>query len=332
MVTGFVLLSAGALSGCSDRPAKPRATPVAVAAPATDTPLTPASALKAFNLWANNDDVARATADERLGLTWADDGQVAVTASEFRKAARTGIPPMRFSYGEPTLWVPRLGGYPQWFVANVTRNGTPSLLALIKKSPGQRFRLSIAVTPVKGAKLPQIATDADGYATAMATRDESLLVGPSLVASLQAAVAEDGSKSFSAPSLQSGPFTTGLATQSAKEDKAAGKKDLIYGSAYTAPQLPVFPLRTKDGGCMVLYPLAHDVALTRRTDVGPLEAPADAGHLLPTPAVGMQMRISANLQYAAVVPPKPVKKVKNPARIAIVAAGGGPVRVQVKTA
>ena len=316
------------LTGCSAEREHPRdARPVAIATTSSDRPLTPHSAARAFSVWAVNDDLARASGDERLALAWSTDSQRGVTAAEYREAAAKGLPLARHTYGRPTLWVPRVEGYPQWFVASVSRNRTTVLLAFVKSAPEGRFRLSVTAVPDKGVKLPSVVVDADGYATSLSPDDESVLISPVLVAPLQAAVAEDGPKSYSARALKAGPYATGYYSQSVKDAKKAAKDGLKYTSTFTATSQPVFPLRTKDGGCLVLYSLTHDAKFVRK-DEGPLKVPGDAAHLVPEPPAGRELHVFSGLRFAAVVPAKSDKKGKDGAKVTVIAEDGAATRIE----
>ncbi|WP_344453889.1 hypothetical protein [Actinocorallia aurantiaca] len=338
----LLLLGAGC-SGARERPRDAR--PVAIATTSTDRPLTPESAARAFSAWAANDDLARASGDERLALAWSADSQRAVTASEYREAAFGSTPLPRHSYGRPKLWVPRMEGYPQWFVASVSRGGTAALMAFVKSSPEGRFRLSLVAVPARGLKPPKVKVDSDGYATALSTEDQSVLIAPALVAPPQAAVAEEGPRSYSARALKEGPYTTGYYTANEKAAKRAAKEGLEYTSTFTATSQPVFPLRTEDGGCLVLYSLTHDVGLAQKEE-GPLEVPEDVAHLVAEPPVGRELHVFHSLRFAAVVPPKSDKpdkkrdsdgsdepadsggKGKDPEKVAVIAEDGAATRIE----
>lgn len=320
------------VAGCSGPAKGTKTRPVAVATSPVEIPLTPESAAKAFDLWTANTDLARMSGDERLALTWMNDSAGAVTASEFRQAAFTGKPVTRYAYGKPVLYVPRIKGYPQWFVAAVTRNEEPALLAFIKKNAEDRFRLSIGTYPAKNVKVPLIDVDPEGYATPLAADDKNLLVSPQLVSSLQAAIAEDGPKSFSMRVMKAGPFTTGYYTQNQKDVKKAQKKDLQQSSVYTSTGQPIFPLRTKDGGGLVLYAMTHDVTTKQETE-GPLEVPKEAQHLLLEQPSGVELRVFNSLQFAAFIPKKGAQDKKKdedakPAKADVIAEGGLVTRIK----
>ncbi|MDX6744546.1 hypothetical protein [Actinocorallia sp. A-T 12471] len=325
------LLFAAACSG-GPTPSRGTSVPVAVtsaSAPETAQELTPESAAEAFRTWTVNDDLARASADGLLAQAWSDDSQLAVDAAEFRAAAAAGTAPKRHTFGKPTLWVPRVTGFPQWFVASVERDGKRVLLAFIRKNAESRFRLSLAVTPGKGVKLPKVPLDDDGYAARVAADDQQgLLTSPGAVASLQAAVADEGPRSFSARVLKEGPYTTGLFTANQKAAQKAAKNGFERTSTFTVPVLPVFALRTADGSALVLYPLTCDTATARddAADTAPVPAPKEFAHLLPGGDTELLDAVTlheiGSLQFAAVVP---VHKGGDERPKAVVIARGGAV-------
>lgn len=336
------LLLTGA--GCSARERPPRdARPVAIATTSADVPLTPRTAARAFAVWTANDGLARASGDERLALAWAADSQRVVTAAEYREAAAGGRPVVRHSYGEPTLWVPRVEGYPQWFVASVPRDGRTALMAFARPSADARWRLSLVALPAERTRVPKVEVDSDGYATALSTEDQSVLIAPSLVAPPQAAVAEDGPRSYSARVLKAGPYTTGYYAESQKAAKKAAKDGLEYSSTFTATSQPIFPLRTEDGGALVLYSMVQDVVLAREEE-GPLEVPEEAAHLVSEKPSGRELHLFRTLRFAAAVPPRKTggperpddsnesdesdKREKEAAKVAVIAAHGAVTRIE----
>ncbi|GAB2849059.1 hypothetical protein GCM10022221_55560 [Actinocorallia aurea] len=320
-------------SACSAGPAEPRRSSVPMAATSADTPLTPESAAAAFHAWTVNDDLARASADGLLAQAWSEDSQLAVGAAEFRAAAAAGKTPARHAYGKPVLWVPRLTGYPQWFVASVERDGARTLMAFIRKSPEARFRLSLAVEPGKGVKVPKVPVDDEGYAAQVGSADQKgLLTSPGAVASLQAAVADEGPKSFSARVLKEGPYTTGLFNAHRKAAQKAAKDGLELSSTFTVPVQPVFALRASDGSVLVLYPLTRDTSTIREnaSDTSPVPVPKEYRYLLPAGGVSPTFGTGGlheigSLQFAAVVPV--YKGGDERPKAAVIAHGGAVTRI-----
>ena len=106
MLFAGLLLAAQACTGSS------AATPAASTAPA----LTLSTARQAFNTFVTADDIARASGDEWLEVSLVANGEVALTTAAYQDAAFLGQRVPRYRYGTPRLYVPRLKGYPFWFM------------------------------------------------------------------------------------------------------------------------------------------------------------------------------------------------------------------------
>lgn len=309
-------------AACSSEASRRPAVPVAAASTPTPERLTPESAAQAFTSYVTNDDVARISGDERLALSWASDGQAQLIAAEFRKAAFTGDPVPRYRYGTPAFHVPRLTSYPQWFVSVVDRTdlapgGEPgrtrlAMLAFIRKSAGDRWRLSLSTLPGKKDDLPTVTVDGEGYATALATFEDGLLIQPRGVPSIQSTLAEDGPASVASKVMRNGPNTSGLYVAGRQAERKAKEDGLAYGTVYRATQFPIFSLRTDDGGALVLYALTRDtVTYVKRPEDG-RPIPREAAHLLDTIVLKNQLSTIETLQFAAIDPPKPKAGKKQP--------------------
>jgi hypothetical protein len=323
-----LLVALGLTTGtaCSipgDRPTEPVVAAASGGSP-IDERLTPDVAAKAFRSFVNNDDVARASGDERLALSWTDDGQAQLTAAEFRKAAFTGDPVPRYDYSGQKFYVPRLTKYPKWFVvtADRARKDVPGavktgkqdmLLAFVRKSAESRWRLSLATAPDKPAretpaakKATQIVVDKDGYATPLATFDIGLTIQPRIVPAMQATLAEEGPESLAAKVLGTGPYTSGYYARDQLNERRDNERGLAYDSVYAATGFPIYPLRTANGGALVLYALSKDtVTFVKDKQRGRLSVPRDAAHLLDTIVLKDELRVMETLQFAATVPAKP---------------------------
>lgn len=323
-------------------------TPVAETTSAAPEKLTPDVAAQTYKAYVNNDDVARASGDERLALSLTADGQAELTAADYRKTAYTGDPLPRYTYGTPAIYTPRLTTYPQWFVVSVERTllGAPTsppsaqpqaspdphgshgsqgssgssgkqlvLFGFVRTSPDTRWRLSLATQMVAGAKLPQVAIDKDGYATPLATFDGDLMIPPRNVPGIQATLAGEGQQSVAAAVMKAGAFTTGYYTQSLTAKQKAADAGQAYDTVITATGFPIFPLRTADGGGLVLYSLSRDTITFLKKKGGRLPPPREAAHLLdcggtrPGPTeCGLllkdQLTMTETLQFGAVDPAK----------------------------
>ncbi|RAY12212.1 hypothetical protein DPM19_26185 [Actinomadura craniellae] len=341
------------VAGCSDGPDRTAAVPIAAASTPAPERLTLEVAAQAFRSFIANDDVARASGDERLALSWAADGHSQLTAAEYRKAAFVGDPVPRYDYGTPALYVPRLTTYPQWFVVSVPRtvrgeekSERTAMLAFVRKSAGVRWRLSLATllgekTGEKAKEkadektdektgAPKVVLDGEGYATALATFDDSLVLRPNGVSAIQATLGEEGPDSVAARVMKSGPHTTGYYTRARRAEKKEKEAGVASDDVLLSTQSPIFALRTVGGGGLVLYAMTHEtVTLLRNKERGRLGVPRGTEHLLNSIILTDEVHVTEMLQFAAAVPAKPGPKARSRPRAEVIAAAGDTVRAAV---
>ncbi|MEV0581981.1 hypothetical protein [Nonomuraea sp. NPDC050310] len=309
VVLGAALLLS--LTGCSagDRPATPP-TPMTVSSSATASPtptaappITPAQALAEFTEFARANVWVREAGLMRDALEQVTGGQSSLTAAAFDSA---GGRPAAYRWGEPTLLVPRLapGDKNPWFSAIVPRDGKPTLVTFARG--GGRWRLT-SMTVLR--KVPQVEIGADGYATPLASDDVSVRISPKYVGPLHATIAEAGSEGVAGKLIAPGPFTTEIAESDARDRAMWRDRAYDNDSTFSTGDLPVYALRTKDGGALVQY------SLTRTTTVTP-KTTGEEGVPIPVPerarwAVGdvvkptrlKPLSVSEVHQFATAVPP-----------------------------
>ncbi|WP_019629204.1 hypothetical protein [Actinomadura atramentaria] len=336
-VAAALLLALSGLAACGGEE-RPRARPAplpSVPEPVSE-PLTPQVADREFRTYVADEDVARASGDERLALSWTSDGQSALTAAEFRRAAFDGDPVRRFTYGKPKLWVPKLKEdvYPQWFVASVPRTvaGKPkstgtALMAFMRRSAETGWRLSFSTELRPKAKPPKVVVDAQGYAEPLATTDETVLIRPREVPGIQATMASEGPDSVAAKVMKKGDLTSGYYKQTRKERKKAADKKFTRQIVFVATPYPYFSLRTEHGGGLVLYSLFRN-SVTRGDVENPKIKPAIPGnvaHLLDGTVEGVEIDVTEAYQYA-VTDPARAKKGKAQPKADVVGSTGAPVK------
>ena len=337
----LALALAGA-AGCTSGHA--RTTPAAaVSSPDTTPPpeaVTPEMATEEFRSFIINDDVARASGDERLALWWTSEGQSQLTAAAFRQAMVAGVPVPRYRYDSPALYVPRLlPESVQWFVATARRTTLDGkdpqtvIMGFVRSTPTMRWRLSLMAELDKKQKPPKIAVDDQGYAKPLATFDPNLLIPPRVVPSIQATLAEEGPGNVAAKVMATGKHTTDYYTADQKATKPKkGNNGLKINTVYSATGFPIFPLATTDGGGLILYALSRDAVFTKsKKKPGNVPVPKDAAPFIDADLVRNELDINQTLQFAALVPPKPGKDAKGAAdeKAVVVAAGGGIIRAAV---
>ena len=306
-----------AASACGGSAPEVRPTTLVTTTKPEPLPLTLEVARREYRAFLANDDVARAAGDERLALTWVSDGESALTAAEYRRAAFDGDPVKRYDYGTPKLYVPKLEPdvYPQWFVASVPRQERGDsksrrtvLMAFILRAPGERWTLSLRTVLAPKAKEPKVVVDAYGYAEPMNTADTSVLIRPREVPGIQATVASEGPDSVAARVMKSGPLTTGYYAKARKERRRAKAKGLTRTTVITATQYPIFQLRTENGGGLVLYSLFRSTVTgveDEEDETAKPPIPPEAEHLLDGTIEGDEVHVFETLQFAAFDPARP---------------------------
>lgn len=316
-----VALGLTAAPACSHPAHRPRATPVAAESSPPPEAVTPESAAKAFRAFVTDDDVARATGDERLGMWWTSEGQSQLTAAAFRVALAAGDPVPRFRYGTPELYVPKLKpDGPQWFVAKVRRttlNGKDpqtAIMGFVRSESNQRWRLSLSTLLDKKQKLPKLAVDANGYAKPLATFDTDLLIPPRLVSSIQATLAEEGPGNVAAKVMATGRHTTSFYTSDQKITKAKKADNLRATAVYATTGYPIFPLATADGNAIVLYALNRSAVFAKinKKKFGHVPIPKDAAPFVNPKHVHGILDVAQMMQFIAVVPAKPKNDSQTP--------------------
>ena len=230
------------------------------AAATTMTPgPTPASALQIYNGYVTTERVALVNQDEMLALLLLTDSQYSITQAAFFAAGATGHPVTGTVYGKPTLYVPKLTTYPQWFMAVVPEHpatgGAEQTEVLVFDKPDAETEWALSGSSVlnQGAPALGIAVDSAGYATALATSDPKPKLRPDIVGAMHATIADDGPSSAAAVAVAPGPETTGLYQVNAALARQTAAHQDIYTWALEGTSYPLFALRRTDGSALVFY-------------------------------------------------------------------------------
>jgi len=298
LVTGLT-----GMAGCSSH-----ATPAAAESEKPSGPLTVQEAAGAFRTFVAADSVARASGDERLALSLAIDGRAKLTAAAYRKAAFSGVPVPRYRYGRPQLFVPTIAGYPRWFVAMADRwqggKKRTALMAFMKPEQDGRWQLSLSTLLDPGVAAPQVVRDAHGFAKALPTTTEGLVSQPRMVGALQATMVEEGPEGPAGGVIADGPYTSGLYDRIRAAKKRMKGHGLAYDALFSATSTPMFVLRTKDGGALVLYCYSLETTTLRRKKGGAhrVPVPDNVAHLLKKLVIKKELDTTEMYQYAAYLP------------------------------
>ncbi len=295
---------------------------------------TPASALKVYNSYMTTERVAVINHDELLALEPLTGSQYGITSAAYAAAAVTGHPVTEPVYGKPTLYVPKLTTYPQWFMATVPeRIGTgaaqTALLVFDQPDAGAGWALSGTAVLSQGAPALGIKVSSTGYATALATSDPALKVRPDVVGPLNAAVVDDGPSSAAMTAVAPGPQTTGFYQVNAALARQAAAQHDIYTWELLGTSYPVFALRTTDGGALVFYTMtlntttapAHPLPAHSTATLPAIPVPSAYRTLLPAPQPPIEHELTAyaTLNYVA-FDPRPSASAD---RIRVIGSGGG---------
>lgn len=299
-----LLTGTAGLAACSGSAAPAPSRAAAGSSTPTPTPAPPAvtldDAAEAFAEFIATDDLLRAGGDLRLSLQITRDSESLLTTAAF---ASTGNRPPRYTWGRPTFYVPRFpaGERAPWFSVLVTRDDALTLLTFAKAAD---WRLGSATRLLEGQRAPEIALDADGYATALGAQDESVTISPHYMGPLHATVAEAGASGVTAGLIAPGPHTTDIAREISVERDEAKLAGFSYDSIFSGNDHPVYALRTSDGGALIQYSLTRTTTTTTRTaEKDFIPVPEPARWAIGEPVLRRTLRLSETHQYATAVPP-----------------------------
>lgn len=322
-----VVAAAAGVTGCSSR----AATAAATESESPGPPLSVADATTAFRTFTAADSVARASGDERLALSLTVDGRAQLTAAAYRTAAFSGVPVPRYRYGKPELFVPTIAGYPRWFVAMADRwqggEKRTALMVFNKPEKDARWQLSLSTLLNPGEAKPRPVRDARGFAKALPTTTTGLVSQPRMVGALQATMVEEGPHGPAAGIIAPGPYTSGLYQTITATKKRMGDRKLIYDAVFTATSTPMFVLRTRDGGALVLYCYALETTTkpVKKLKRGQhIPVPDAAAPLLRKLVVKHKLETIQTYQYAAYLPKPRGADPRHPLdQIRVIGADGG---------
>jgi hypothetical protein len=235
--------------------------------------------------------------------------------------------------------VPKLITYPQWFMATVPEHpataGTTQTALLVFDRPdaAATWALSGSATFNAGSPALNVAVDKAGYATALATSDQTLKMRPDVVGAIHATVADDGPSSAAAPVVQAGPQTTGLYQANKAIARQAAAQNDIYSWELEGTSYPFFALRTTDGGALVFYTMTLATSTTAvhpphpkaKAKLPVVQVPAAFKSLVPAthPPFQHGLNVNSTFSYIALDPAATAQK----ATLQVIGAGGTPTYV-----
>jgi hypothetical protein len=216
------------------------------------------------NYWRVNNEANEQRSSSLLGTIEADSSYAMDTGTyRFDRASNTSSNYVAFAPAHAAYYIPRQSvhaAYPHWFAvavtdANLTSPHHPAgsgYLLFSQASPGATWKdvLKPDVVPGSGPA-PHIATDAQGYATAVSPGSDAtgLSIAPGQIASVTAAALDNSSTAvIKVPD-----------NLTDEHDRDFWQSRLPAGSTDSDKHQPgpgpVFGLRTKDGGAILFYSL-----------------------------------------------------------------------------
>ncbi|MEV7005775.1 hypothetical protein [Streptosporangium sp. NPDC051022] len=245
-------------------------------------------------------------ADRRNILEQTRDAQEALTAAAFNTSAG---PLPHYTWGRPEVLVPRAQRAPFWFAAIVDRQDTAgetrSAVLTVTRYGEHEWYLSSTSLLDPGSRAPEVAKDAQGYATALDDDDPTVEISPRLMAPLHATSAEEGSAGFAAGLIEKGPHTTGYAEEIAGKRPKYKTDCLGYDSIFGASNYPVRALRTVDGGAMIMYSLTRTTTVTAKIEpCAYIRVPPNVERLASATTARKELRTVETQLYVSTVPAK----------------------------
>jgi hypothetical protein len=297
----------------------------------TVTGPTQVSALKVFNSFVTAERVAVANHDQLLAEALTSSSQYSVLSSQYVIAAATGHEVTAPTYGKPTLYVPKLTTYPQWFMATApeSQNGRAAgtvLMVFDKPEASAPWTLDGTAILNRDAPALNVAVK-NGYATALRTTESDLAFRPDEVGAMQASVVDEGPNSPAASVVAPGSLTTGLYAANATAARQAKAQGYYYSSELEGTSYPFFALSTTNGGAIVFYTMSLNTSTTpvKYSAKNTIPVPdafmplLAAGH----PRITKLLDTYSTLQYLAIDPP-PAKNGGTTGKLRVVGTAGGP--------
>lgn len=314
-------------------------TPAQAAAPGHIV-ITAAQAQAVYQKVLQVSDDAAAAGAMATGLDVVTNAAWETTHAEYISMQSTGVPVPRYLYGTPRFFIPRLNAYPHWFVAAVPRRpvtggGDPvtgggasvtSLMVFAQLTAHDSWALNGITDLAAGQPVPAITRDAQGYATALPTGDQSVVVQPNAAGAAQAAVVDEGPDSPAAALINAGPRTTGLYRQYSAQAATASSGQLDFGWQMQGTSYPSYALRTADGGAVVLYAMSLNLTTEHPNHVlgTAIPVPAAVQPLLPAGQIAFHaFYVDETWEFAAIDPPSSA----HGGKLTVIAASGGPTYV-----
>jgi hypothetical protein len=215
--------------------------------------LTPAQARKAFDRFLREFKQLQAN---RIGTSG---GQLLTGPEGAAQAFMHGpVGPSLTQLTGRRVYVPRLSGYPRWFVAVDQASGRVARFVFLLVQSSRRTGWQEA-TELYDLRLPggfpdvsQIAVDAGGYATAVSAGDRSLAVPPGAVAAGFSRY-YDVAASHVGRTPATAAYSSNFLPQALAGERAAPQYGWRMSDSLAPDNQPVYALRLSGGGAAVIF-------------------------------------------------------------------------------
>ncbi|MEV7797209.1 hypothetical protein AB0O68_35530 [Streptomyces sp. NPDC087512] len=245
-------------------PPSSRPTPAARRSPPA---LSAAQARAVITHYSQINNEANADRNRALLDTVEDGPLYAMSVSDYAEteglpaADRTPYKPWSYDTASAKLYIPRLGaGQDRWFAAALSdqKGKAPSRLAVFAERPQHKRWEMVSVADLDSPKLPDIALDHDGYATAVAADGNKHLAADANP--LRTAVLDN----FATGGTHTGTKVFTPTTASKRQIEVHDKTGTRFGDQGTTVfagaanrYKDAYALKTADGGALILFSHMH---------------------------------------------------------------------------
>ncbi|MFF0165435.1 hypothetical protein [Streptomyces prasinus] len=268
LFTGAVCLTL-ALTGCAgeDAPAPARKTPSADTAAKPVPSLSAAQARDVITHYSKINNDANADRNRRLLNTVEDGALYAMSVSDYTEteglpaADREPYKAWSYDVANAKPYIPRLAdGQEGWFAAALSseKGKAPSRLAVFAERPRHKRWEMVSVVDLDSQKLPDVALDREGYATAVAANGNKHLAADADL--LRAAVLDN----FATGGTNTGTKVFAPTKASKRQVKVHSDAATRFGDNGTSVFdgadnrfTDAYALKTADGGALILFSHTH---------------------------------------------------------------------------
>lgn len=211
-------------------------------------------------------------------------------------------PPVEHS--DPTVFIPRFEGYPQWFVvaAPVVEGGPLRLEVLTRETAAAPWFTLIAPELLPDVEFPELELDDAGYVVPLSVAADDAPTDVAALAEQHAAALGGGEAEGLAAGLAEDAWTQARRSADAAAAAAVGEAAALT-STYASAAVLDQALQTADGGVLVFYALTG----TRAYTVTPtyfLTLDATTAAIVGTGEVATELTEQWAAQLAVYVPPE----------------------------